>query len=85
MQSDVQASAIRNFQETRDDFVAELEKFSGGDTGGRVVPPMQSFLRRIHNTLSMWTLIRGDQEKEGKCFDETCRNLMVMMVLYPVV
>ncbi|KAJ6132437.1 hypothetical protein N7471_007652 [Penicillium samsonianum] len=26
----------------------------------------------------MWTLIRGRQEKEGKCFEERCRNLMVM-------
>ncbi|KAJ5512639.1 hypothetical protein N7463_002191 [Penicillium fimorum] len=76
MQPDVQAAALENFQETRDAFVKGLEALSGGDKGGRTIPQIQSNLHRLINTLSMWTLIREATEKEGKCFEERCTNLM---------
>ncbi|KAJ5836506.1 hypothetical protein N7447_002532 [Penicillium robsamsonii] len=76
MQPDVQAAALKNFQETRDAFVKGLEALSGGDRGGRTFYQIQSNLYRLINTLSMWTLIREGTEKEGKCFEARCRNSM---------
>ncbi|CDM35946.1 hypothetical protein DTO013E5_5454 [Penicillium roqueforti] len=79
MQADVKAAAIENFQENRDGFVVELGKLSEGQTGGRCVPQIQTYLRKIFYTLSMWTLIREGSEKEGNCFEERCNNLMVLI------
>ncbi|KAJ5199175.1 hypothetical protein N7472_004379 [Penicillium cf. griseofulvum] len=80
MQADVKASALENFQETRDDYAKYLEGLSNGDNGGRgTISLIEAKLRSLSNTLSMWTLIREGTEKEGKCFEERCENLSVLM------
>ncbi|KGO77976.1 hypothetical protein PITC_025040 [Penicillium italicum] len=78
MQADVQRTALKNFETTRDEFVEELEGFSGGDAGGRGVVGVEVFLSRLLNTLSMWTLVRKDTDKQGKCFEKRCEILMVL-------
>ncbi|EKV12136.1 hypothetical protein Pdw03_7059 [Penicillium digitatum] len=78
MHPDVKRAAIQNFKATRNEFVVELEKFSGGDPGGRLVPQIQTYLRQLFNTISMWTLIRKDSDQQGKCFEKKCENLMVL-------
>ena len=79
MQADVKAAAIENFQETRDAFVVELDELSEGQTRGRWVLQIQASLHQMINTMSMWTLIREGSEKEGNCFEERCKNLMVLI------
>ncbi|KAJ5926937.1 hypothetical protein N7516_008710 [Penicillium verrucosum] len=76
--SELQLNIIRDFTSTRDTLVAELEKFSGGDTNGRVVVRVQSFLFRIKNTLAMWARLRWNLKNEGRCFEDRCINLMVL-------
>ena len=78
MLSELQVKIIRDFTSTRDDFVAELEKFSEGNTNGRVVVRVQSFLFRIKNTLAMWAKLRWNLRKEGRCFEDRCIILMVL-------
>lgn len=67
-----------DFKSTRDAFVAELEKFSEGDTSGRAIVRVQAFLFHIKNKLAMWATIRWNLRKEGRCFEDRCINLMVM-------
>lgn len=76
MLSELQLQIVWDFTSTRDDFVAELEKFSGGDTNGRAVVRVQSYLLRIKNTLAMWTKLRWNMKKEGRCFEDRCIILM---------
>ncbi|OQD85171.1 hypothetical protein PENSOL_c105G08219 [Penicillium solitum] len=76
MLSELQVKIIREFTSTRDDFVAELEKFSEGDTDGREVVRVQSFLFRIKNSLAMWAKLRWNLKNEGRCFEDRCIILM---------
>ncbi|KAJ5603031.1 hypothetical protein N7537_005987 [Penicillium hordei] len=78
MPRELQFTGIRNFPSTRDTLVAELEKFSEGDTNGRVVVSVQSFLFRIKNALAMWAKLRWKLRNEGRCFEDRCINLMVL-------
>jgi hypothetical protein len=78
MPRELQFTGIRNFPSTRDTLVAELEKFSEGDTNGRVVVSVQSFLFRIKNALAMWAKLRWNLRNEGQCFEDRCINLMVL-------
>ncbi|KAJ5958664.1 uncharacterized protein N7479_005814 [Penicillium vulpinum] len=76
MQPDIQSSTLRTFQETRDEFSKDLENLSLGRSGGRYVPVIQSDLRRLINTLSMWTLVRAGIFHMGSCFEFKCQQLM---------
>ncbi|KAJ5097096.1 hypothetical protein N7456_007817 [Penicillium angulare] len=76
MNAELRTSAISDFQMIRDDFLSRLEKYSKGELENKTFYDIQTELRRLRNTLSMWSLIpEGDETGTLTCFKARCNRL----------
>ncbi|KAJ5291731.1 hypothetical protein N7478_000982 [Penicillium angulare] len=76
MDAKLRTSVINDFQFIRGDFLFHLQRYGEGQIEDRTLSDIQIELRRLRNTLSMWSLIPGSQGTGSlTCFETRCKCL----------